>query len=325
MYCFVLQSVHGQPKCDLLKLHVPQNNKLRQAVNQWRTRIRALVAEVENDADIAGISSLYSFAGGLRRELQRNGHILPAPLEGILGNRHAGVIYIAPIFGLHGLPLHAIRAESDWCLSQVAPVLQISKTRQLAVSPQTPTNSHSIQILTGPEDDFRRAGRQLADRIGAVVANPRTRQEFHQILYNSKIVVLLGHGWFDKERPMRSRIALDHGMRLTLRDVQKLGLEGVEVILLSCWMGWSVRSNLPLGELYSGPSAWMVGGAGAVLAPLWSIPVNEGSQFIADYLEARCSGETRANALRYAREESDSNAIRRICSAAYVLWGADSL
>ena len=320
LYCFTTENLRGQLDCRILSLDVPWKGKLKKRISLWRSKIRAVI---EQPGVIVDVSDLNIVAAGLEKELQRSGHILPGPLEEILGSRHAGIVYVAPFLGLYGLPLHALRAKSGWSLSRVGTVFQVLKTSQLAVKCQTSTGS-KIKVLTGPEDDFRNTGRKLAEQVGATLADPRTRQELLEILDQSKIVVLLGHGWFDKQRPTRSRIALDHGLRLTLKDIQDLELKGVEIVLLSCWTGWSVRGDLPIGELYSGPASWILKGAGAVLAPLWPIPIDAGYRFISDYLEARSRGETRANALRRAREQSINYTFGGLCCAAYVLWGTDS-
>jgi hypothetical protein len=313
LYCFVTDHTRGQLHCRLLSLGVHEKGKGRDMVQAWRARFRSIAVEVD--------SYPQQRARWLERQLRHN-RFLPGPLADLLRQRHARTLYVAPFLGLHGLPLHAMRTPDGWSLSDVGPVLSVAKTRQLAAP--CPAPSGNIQILTGPEASFQHAGQQLAERLRATVTTPSTWAEARAVLRESKIAVLLGHGWFDPERPARSRVALDHGLRLTLKDMQTLGLEGTEVVLLSCWMGWSIRGTLPIGELYHGPTAWMVGGAGAVLAPLWPVHIKAATEFLGDYLEARGCGETRATALHRARQQSDKYPLGGTCRAAYVLWGLDS-
>jgi len=319
IFCFVIEGEDEKLNCRLISLSIHQPGKLTGIIQQWRNKFYSLISQygssIETHADIIAVSLDED-------ELCCHGNILLDPLEKLLGKRHANILYVAPFSDLHGLPIHAVRATSGWCLSDVGPVLHVTKTRQLAE--QRKINSQGIYVLLGPEPEFQLAGKELAERIGATIMDPQTRAELHNVLRKSRIAVLLGHGWFDMHWAMRSRIALDHGLRLTLHDLQILGLDGVEVVLLSCWSGWGARGGLPLGELHSGPASWMVGGAGAILAPLWAIPTSAGSLFIGDYLEARSCGETRANALNHARRQSEFYDYGVLCRAAYVLWGRDS-
>ena len=320
MFCFIIEGGDGNLNCRLVSLGIHQAGKLREVIQQWRNRFYFLISRYGSSIETHADSIAMSLD---EDELWRNGDILLDPLEKILGDYHERALYIAPFLGLHGLPVHGIRAKSGWCLSDIGPVLHIAKARQLAEQRQA--NTINVRILMGHEPEFQQTGKELVERLGATIANPQTYQELYNVLRTSRIAVVLGHGWFDMKQASRSRIALNHGLRLTLRELQTLGLDGVEVVLLSCWSGWGVRSKLPLGELYSGPAAWMIGGAGAVLAPLWAIPIEAGSRFIGDYLEARICGKTRANALEYARQQTEFYDYGVICRAAYVLWGTDSL
>lgn len=320
MYCFFIENVQGQLNYRLLSLNIRSKGDLRKNINLWRANMRTVVEELGSNPSVSDLSIA---SVRLERYLRSRKFILPGPLEETLHSKNAAIVYVAPILGMHGLPLHEVRAESGWCLSDIGPVLQVSKARQLAENIQP--ISDSIQVLAGPEYNFKKIAWSLAERVGTTVETPQTRRELIEVIRKSKIAVLCGHGWFDTELPMRSRIALDYGMRLTLQDIQELELEGVEIVLLSCWAGWGIRGNLPQGELYSGPTSWIMGGAGAILAPLWPIPIDAGGRFIGDYLEARICNKTRANALQYAREQSDNYVFGLLCRSAYVLFGTNNL
>jgi hypothetical protein len=319
IFCFVLNGDRGRLIGKLLSLDGPWPN-LKWILNQWRGRLRALTQRLGSDADALQLK-LASLE--LYRLLARFGDFFPGLLEPDLGGSRARAVYVAPALALHGLPLHALRSRRGWSLSAIAPILQISKARQLAMRPRLP-RSATIEIITGPEEMFRAAGRRLAGRLGAGLPPVRTRMELVDSLRNGDTIALLGHGWFDRDRPERSRIALDNGLRLTLPDIQGLELRGAEIVLLSCWTGWGLRGNRQIGELYSGPSAWLMAGAGAVLAPLWPIPIEAGSHFIGDYLEARRRGNTRADSIAAARRLSERYEYGTICRAAYTLWGPNS-
>jgi hypothetical protein len=321
LYCFVLD---GTGDAFSVRVHLvhelergPRNEgDLRKAVSSWRGSLREAVQHAPLDySDLV--------ASG-RRLGERLGSMpaFPGLLAPILRGCSARAIYVAPILGLHGIPLHAAKSEDGWSLSDVGPVLQIVKARQLA----EPVSSReaSVKILAASDSDFAEAAAALADRTGAPVLNPFTREAALSMLRRTTTAVVLGHGMFDKDYPGRSHISLGNGIYLTLRDIRDLELAGTEVVLLSCWAGWAARGKMPKGELEGGPSAWLAAGAGAVLAPLWPVPIKEGAFFIRDFLRARQS-QSRADAIQSARREATGEAtgyeFGDICAAAFVLWG----
>lgn len=287
--------------------------------NQWRANMRTIFAALQEGADE---SDVHVAAQKLERQLSRNPDILPGALEEIVQKRLPRVIYTAPSLGIHGLPIHVLRGESGWSLSDSAPVLRIMKTRQLA--DRFFPKKDRVCVLSGPDRESQTAANHIAAEIDTPVASPRTWSDLKEELRNVRIAVIIGHGWMDKTTPARSRIALSGGLRLTLRNIQDLGIDGVEVLLLSCWAGYSIRAGLPIGEITGGPSSWIVGGAGALLAPMWPIPFEAGSRFVMKYLKGRLRGETRAGAFHNAQKESTSYEFGLLCKAAYVMWGVNS-
>jgi len=321
LYCFVIDTVDDGLRIKLVRVPIVGfKGDPRQLVNQWRARCRATMESFGASAEEA---DLHMAATRIEYELGRYGTLVPEPLETSLG-RTFRVIYVGPHLGLHGLPLHQLRAPNSWSLSKNAPVLRIAKTRDLGrIERHRP--AHSVQIICGPDAEFARAKDVLLNAFSASEANPRTREALIRALATHDVNVLLGHGWFDKDRPLlRSRIALDHGLRLTLQDLQDVRLHGSEIILLSCWNGWGTRSGLPIGEIYNAPTAWVSVGAASVLAPLWPIPVESGAKFIRDYASARLSGESRAVAYANAQRDSDTYAFGSLCSSAFCMWGRET-
>jgi len=246
-----------------------------------------------------------------RNKLKKIGGELTATINKAIGD--GKTIYIAPSLGLHGIPLHEIWKKKA--------VLQVLKAKQLAM--ENVYKDGPVVVIAGPEEPFKDATEWISVEVGAQAIVPNTYKELRNNLAESKIAVLVAHGWFDHERPERTRISLDKGLRLTIRDIQEMKLKGTEIILLSCWAGWSIRGNLPPGERHGGPNPWFIGGTGAVLAPLWPIPIQAGSEFIVEYITKRMNGRTRIEAIHHARGQYKSFEYE-LCKMAFVLWGVDS-
>jgi len=319
MYCLLVESENRKLSCRFINLIDSPNRDLRGTINRFRYRMRRSIELLGN---LPTSAEVHVAASHIEDELEASGHLL-GPLEEILGHRRVSVVYVSPMLGLHGIPLHAIRTRSGWSLSEVGPVLQISKTRHLIQSPQSQMLRGTTRILCSSDKELQAAGRSLGAALGVEVITPLTQKELVSHLREASTVIVLGHGWFDKDHPTRSRTSLGHGLRLTLNDIQEMGLEGTEVIMMSCWAGWGVRGALPIGEIHSGPTCWMLAGAGAVVAPLWPVPVGAATKFIEDYITGRREGLTRANALEKARRQSDTYEFGGICRSAFVLWGTD--
>lgn len=302
-FCFVLRGEQGRLVGNVVPLCIKQE-RMMNALSEWRQQLRTSAMELESHSDPLYMKTL---AAQIQQDLNLHGDLFPTPLERTLLKRPPRVVYVAPTVPLYDLPLHALRGLDGFSLSSIGPVLQIAKTQQLAAH-HPPPSVAGVCVVAGPEEVFQRSGQQLARRVGATFADPKTRGDLVRTLRDSEIVAILGHGWLDEERPPRSRVALQHGLRLTLRDFEDLEMRGTEIVLLSCWTGSGLRGDLP----------------GAVLAPLWPIPIEAGGRFIGDYIDERRRGLTRAGAIQRARTLSEHYEYGPLCSAAYVLWGVES-
>lgn len=250
---------------------------------------------------------------------------IAAALKRALGDRHPKTLYVAPMSGLHGLPLHALLSAGREWSAQDCSVVHLSKARQLA-SP-SPGAVAKARFIAGDDPAFRDAAKTLAETCNGELLTPRCHRDLRDALHKNAdgfLTVLIAHGTVDKDYPIRSRVRLGEGLNLTVRDIQQLGLEGREIVLLSCWGGWSTQGRQPLGELIGGPSSWMAGGAGAVLAPLWYVPAEASMRFVADYVSARMNRERRTAAIRIARLKAAKYKYGSVCSTAFVLWGSDA-
>jgi len=302
-FCFVLRGDQGRLVGNVVPLCIGQEHMMG-ALTEWRQRLRNSAMELESSSDPLYMKVL---AAQIQQDLNLHGDLFPAPVERVLRKRPPRLVYVAPTVPLYDLPLHALRSLDGASLSSIAPILQITKAQQLGAHDPPPSVT-GVSVITGPEEIFQQSGQNLARRGGATFANPKTRADLLRTLRDSEIVAILGHGWLDEERPARSRVALQHGLRLTLRDFEDLEMRGTEIVLLSCWTGSGLRGNLP----------------GVVLAPLWPIPIEAGSRFIGDYIEERRRGLTRGEAIQRTRTLSDQYEYGPLCSAAYVLWGVES-
>lgn len=322
LHAFVLSAADGELRAEFRSY---RSGQFRQRSKRWRRDLASMVPLYTIKEDLGKIDG--SLMDNLR---DRPSAQLTGFFRGALRDRKTNVIYVGPSGALHGLPLHAIlTSDGGWSLSQHGAVMHVSKARQLATAPRP--RPERIRIVSGHDPNFKAQAEALNDRLSkdrgglpSELVYPTTRGQLQAALSGDAITVLFAHGTVDKDYPWRSRLRFGRSLYLTVREIQELGLDGNEIVLLSCWAGWSFRSRLPMGELIGGPSAWMAGGAGAVLAPLWYVHIKSGAHFIGNYLKARSSGKRRSTSIQAARDAASSNAEDRICSASFVLSGCDA-
>lgn len=302
-FCFLIEGSDGHLFGRILPLWLRGRDRSA-GLRYWRSRFRKIAGYFASNVDPLFLKQA---AVRISESLGLHGHLFPKPLEGVLRDYRPSVVYVAPTFDLNSLPLHALGGPRGFNLSSIGPVLQIAKAQHLSEH-QTQPDVSSVSVLAGPEDVFQSLGLELARRLGGEFADPQTRPELVATLHRSTIAILLGHGGFDHRQPERSRVSLNHGLRLMIRDIEELELQGTEVVLLGCWTGMGVRSHPP----------------GAVLAPLWPIPIEAGAEFIADFVSARKHGLSRAQAIEHTRKRSHRYPFGALCSTAYILWGTES-
>lgn len=281
LYCFVLNGLSGSLECRVIQVNLNSAKDFRKVVNGWRADIRNIAQKLES-GDIEEVVEATSTK--LEVPLGKRVDLLPGALRDVFQNCTAKVVYVAPMLGLHGLPIHALHSGDGWSLSTLGPVMTIPKARHLVFGKNPNLGTLNMCVVSGPEPEFKKSAREVRDRTGAIIIDAESFEHLIQSLRESRIAVLCGHGCFDKERPERSRVALDHGLRLTVSAIQDLELNGTELVLISCWAAWSARAKMPIGELQGGSAAWFTGGAGAVLAPLWKVPTKAATHFVGDYL-----------------------------------------
>lgn len=298
---------------------VMEGENLARTINGWRAAFRA---EMEDRASYPSVFA-WRVAQATRGASLGRAAALVDRIRQVLGDRTWKLVYVAPYKGLVGLPLHSLRGSDGWSLGDAGPVVQITKARQLRLRRRRRSDRHTI-LFDGRTPEFRKMAEDLGPRLNAHVIDPTGRLDVaRDALVAGGILVVLAHGWFDKDVPGRARFSFGGGVRVTLRDLDDATLVGAEVVMLSCWGGWGIRGRLPAGENHGWPAAFMRGGAGALVAPLWPIPIEPAGRLVGEYLDGRVRGMPRAEAMASARASVAAEEFGPIVADAFVLWGPD--
>jgi CHAT domain-containing protein/tetratricopeptide (TPR) repeat protein len=247
--------------------------------------LRGLINE-NNGADLLWLDP------ALDEMLPQLGERLVGPIAARLRGRGAKALVLLPGFSLSTLPLHAAlyRLEGgDACFQDEFDIRYAPSARMLALTQRRQAAATGAMLAVG--DPRRRASDPaklppayfadwLAGEASRLVGGPAplvreaaTRRAVAQALQSSRPAhLLLGcHGLFNPVEPLRSQMWLaDDDLSLAWL-IDHVDLSGTALVTLcSCQTGLRDFARVP-DEALGFPAGFLQVGAGAVIAPLWSV------------------------------------------------------
>lgn len=219
-------------------------------------------------------------------------------------------LVLAPTGPLYALPLHALTVDGQPLLQRnpvvYSPSLSILRHCLARRTPRTPGAGRRTVALFGDPGGDRGEAAELVAYLGQRFgARPRLRDEvtraaFAEGVAGCDLVHFQGHARHDPDDPLDSRLLLAGGERFTARDVFGLRRLRAELVALgACESAASVirTGDEPLGLI----PAFLVAGAGAVLAALWPVHRASAAHVMRRFYDALADGQVdKAEALRGA-------------------------
>jgi len=209
--------------------------------------------------------------------------IRPLEREGWL--RDVRRLYIVPHRSLHYLPFAAlVRADGGRPLVEQYDVSYLPSAALLRSTPAAPAPKSLLALAPG-----RAALRHHGEEVTALAAafsppfevlTGRAAAEslFKRRARDFRVLHLATHGEFNRWNPLLSRLILEPDAAddgdLEVREILELGLRADLVALSACRTGFAGGrfSDLPPGDEFLGlTQAFVLAGAGTVLASLWDV------------------------------------------------------
>ena len=210
-------------------------------------------------------------------------------------------LLVVPSGPLHGLPFSAL----PWQGQPLVAGHEISflPAASLAASPCVPRG--------GPVTAFGDPGspsplpwaREEAEQVGDTVhvGSAVTKEAVLAALRRPGVVHIASHGTFDPVVPLNSGLWLADGHTLTVADLMGTRIRADLVVLTACGTG---RGSATHGEDVIGlPRGFLVGGAAAVVAPLWNVYDIPTARLAVALHQRLRAGEPVTGALRAAQDE----------------------
>ena len=204
----------------------------------------------------------------------------------------------------------------------------------------------SLSLVTAAAEDSQRitedfliAPRAFAQATGGTLRQglEATSKSFRTQAGSAAILYLSCHGRFDQMDSLKSclllsdgdklpsrTVANDAGHELSVRDILGLSIRSPLVILDACMSG---VQRIALGDEPMGfPTAFLLSGAGAVLASTWSVDQNLARDFmLALFAIWSTGGGSLGNAMRHAVVTTRKQYPHPFHWAAFSLFGNDRL
>ncbi len=184
----------------------------------------------------------------------------------------------------------------------------------------------------GPLAFARWEGRALVARAGPgsrlLVGDAASEHALKKAAFASYGVLHLGaHALVDDESPDRTALLLAPGDgedgRLSLEEIRGLPLRGQLVVLAACG---STTGTYAAGDGFLGlASAFLLGGARAVLGTLWSVRDDEAEEFSRAFTASLAEGRTASAAVAAAQRTLQAQGRPAAAWAAFVLVGDGSI
>jgi CHAT domain-containing protein len=288
-------------------------------------RIRALRFQI--DTLRFGGAGMRRHAGQLMARAQVHARALHdlvwAPVEPLLGGRRR--VVLVPHRELHYLPFGALHDGRQWLVQShrlsLAPSATVWQAQQ-----RRPAARFDSVLAVGVGGT---ALPQVAGEIAAVSAafGPRaqvlcetgaTQPALTAALPAADVLHLACHGHFRSDNPAFSFLQLGDGP-LTLRDARELPLRASLVALSACETG--VSRVAPGDEVLGLVRAFMLAGAGAVLATLWPVEDAACAALMTDFYRGLLAGASPADALNQAQASAAASGAHPFFWAAFSLHG----
>jgi CHAT domain-containing protein len=278
------------------------------------------------------------------------GQRLLRPVAGRLAG--CDTLVVSPHGGLHALPVHLLASEGGMPLGvshSVSYVANLSLYALLLHRSRSDQNGFALSSLclaTAYADQdaldqecFAAMPRRFAELTGGeFLSGPAaSREVFGQRSRDAAILYLSCHGQFTPVAPLESALLLlasealpprdlpEHSRhRLSVRDILGLRLRSGLVILDACMSGQ--QSLEPGDEPIGFPTAFLLAGAGAVIASNWVVEQGRGREFMTALLEHWSAGACPlGTALRNAYAAVRTNHPHPFHWAPFSLFGNDRL
>jgi len=280
-----------------------------------------------------------------RRHLQALHAQVWAPLAAALGA--ARRVYVAPHGSLHYLPWAALHNGHRWLVEQHELVLVPGAAVWLAARRRPPPRYRSLLALghggvalPQVEAELHAVAAAFATRSGAALADRDAAGEAASagapvVLHlgaaataaallagagGADVVHLACHAEFRADSPYFSALHLADG-ELTLRDAAALPLRASLVTLSACETGLSRVA--PGDELVGLVRGFLLAGAPAVLASLWTVDDASTAELMQRFYAGLCAGARPAAALRAAQSALAVAGRHPFHWAAFALHGRD--
>jgi CHAT domain-containing protein len=282
--------------------------------------------------------------------LEPLGHKLLQPLVDRL-DRCAALI-VAPHGELHSIPLHLLTPEGGAPLGTTHSISYVPNLSLYALLISRSTGSRtdlslpSLCLATAAREDpeqvrqsFSMTPRSYSERTGGIFleGNDATWSAFRRYAESAASIYLSCHGYFDYKDSLASTLLLSDGLslpsrmesknpayELSVRDILELRIRSRLVILDACMSGIQhfSQGDEPMGF----PTAFLLSGAGAVVASNWIVEQNCARAFMLKLQECWSSGaSTLGQSMQQAYRATRSEYLHPFHWAAFSLFGNDRL
>jgi CHAT domain-containing protein len=195
------------------------------------------------------------------------GETLLTPVADVLCEHRR--LLIVPSGPLHGLPFSALPWHGQPLVAshEISFLPAASLAAPVCVPRGGPVTAFGDPGTPSPLPWAREEAEQVGDtvHIGSAV----TRETVLAALRRPGVVHIASHGTFDSVAPLNSGLWLADGHTLTVADLMGTRIRADLVVLTACGTGRGAATH---GEDVMGlPRGLLVGGAAAVVAPLWNV------------------------------------------------------
>jgi CHAT domain-containing protein len=277
------------------------------------------------------------------------GHALLAPVAKRLQN--SSHLVVSPHSELHSLPLQLLAPSGGVPLGTSHSIcyvpnfsLYTTLLKRTGVDAARLTLPSLCLAAAAAEDskrvadDFVVAPRAFAEATGGTLQHglEATGKAFRAQASSAAILYLSSHGRFDRTDSLQSclllsdghtlpsRVAgIDRGHALSVSDILGVSIVSPLVILDACMSG--IQRLASGDELTGFPTAFLLSGAGAVIASTWSVEQNLARDFMLALFTAWSSGGSLGNAMRHAVVTSQKQYPHPFHWAVFSLFGNDQL
>lgn len=283
--------------------------------------------------------------------LEPIGKKLLQPLKDRLSEYDA--LVVAPHAELHLIPLHLLAPKGCQPLAVTHSVTYVANLSLYALLinrggdgpadldlPSLCLSTAAVEDSAIVHADFAATPSLLAQRTGGIFLQDKnaTWLAFRHYADSAKILYLSCHGCFDEKDPLDSVLLLSDGCtlpsripsqntglhRLSVRDILEMRVNSSLVILDACMSG-SQRFS-PGDEPMGFPTAFLLSGAGAVIASNWVVERNCASDFVTALVGCWSSGSlTLGQAMREAYSHTKASYPHPFHWGAFSLFGNDRM